>query len=381
MVTGAYWPELSGGGLQCRTLMAALRDHCQFEVLTTCVDPRLPVEDDVEGVRVHRVHVDVARPASTVKAALAMTTCFWRVSPRIDIVHLHGFSRKSILIALLSRLLGKRVVITMHTAGQDDPEGVRRLGRVAYWTYRHADRIVAISPMMAEHYRAALPADRLAVVPNGLDTDRFRPATVTERADLRRECGAPLDLPWILFVGFFSRDKRPQLLYEAWTALRERHGVTTALVCVGVTDSPYFEVDASLASEMRADAHARGVEHLLRFTGEVKDVERYYRAADVFVMPSIREAFGMALIEAMSSGVPVIATRIPGVTDDIVSDGRTGLLVPPDNAVALTSALQTLLSGPTAAMRTEARNSVVARYGLPVFGDRWASIYHELVRP
>ena len=381
MVTGAYWPELSGGGLQCRTLMAALRNHCQFEVLTTCVDAQLPADDDVEGVRVHRVHVDVARPASTAKAALAMTACFWRVAPRIDIVHLHGFSRKSILLALLARLLGKRVVITMHTAGQDDPDGIRRLGRMAYWTYRHADRTVAISPMMAGHYRAALPDDRLTVVPNGLDTDRFRPATVGERADLRRELGVPAEIPVVLFVGFFSRDKRPQLLYEAWTALREQHGVTTALVCVGVTESPYFEVDASLAALMRADARARGVEHLLRFTGEVKDVERYYRGADVFVMPSIREAFGMALVEAMASGVPVIATRIPGVTDDIVSDGSTGLLVTPDDAAALAEAVRTLVSGSTASMTAAARASVVSRYGLPVFRAQWASIYDALVQP
>lgn len=383
MVTGAYWPELSGGGLQCRTLITAMGPRAAFEILTTCVDRRLPADDVVDGVPVHRVFVDVTSRASTLQAAVSMTQWLWRASSRFDIVHLHGFSRKSILVTLLARLLGMRVVITMHTAGQDDPEGVRRLGRVAYWAYRHADRVVAISHMMAEQYRAALPAERLRVVPNGLDTDRFRPGEREERDSLRRHIGAPAELPWILFVGFFSHDKRPQLLYEAWTRLREQHGVTSVLVCVGATESAYFEVDATLAASMRADARARGVEHLLRFTGEVRDVERYYRSADVFVMPSIREAFGMALIEAMATGLPAIATRIPGVTDDIVSDGRTGRLVAADDPAALASALRDTLTNPTASasMGEAARVAVMARYGLPILRDRWTAIYGELVQP
>jgi mannosyltransferase len=120
----------------------------------------------------------------------------------------------------------------------------------------------------------------------------------------------------------------------------------------------------------------------MHFTGEVHDIDRYYRAADVFVMPSIREAFGMALVEAMSSALPVVATRIEGVTDRIVHDGVTGELVPPRDAAGIAAALQRSLTDPAraAAIGAAARADVATRYGLAASGARWRRIYVELVQ-
>ncbi len=333
MVTGAYWPELSGGGLQCRTMIGALRERFRFRVFTTCTDSALPSHDTVDGIAVTRVLVDVARPSSKLQAAIRTIGFFVRHQRSFDVVHLHGFSQKSVLLVLLARLFRKKVVITIHTAEQDEPEGVRRLGDLAYRCYASADRFIAISPRLAENYRrAGLPADRLATVPNAVDTDRFTPADAAERRRLRNALDASAaDLPWILFVGFFSADKAPDVLADAWLQLHKA-GLRASLVLVGANRSAYHEVDASIAERIRIKATEAGAEHLVRFVGEVADVENYHRAADVFVMPSVREAFGMALIEAMASGTPVIATRIDGVTDVIVDDGKTGILVPPRDA-------------------------------------------------
>lgn len=384
MVTGAYWPELSGGGLQCRTMIHALENEFAFRVLTTCVDETLAREDVVEGTPVTRLFVNVGSWLSKLTVALRTIGFFMRTASSYDIVHLHGFSQKSILIAVLARLFAKRLVVTIHTAGQDDPEGVRRRGGLAYWSYRLADRFIAISDLMADNYRAAgLDPQRLRVCPNGIDTARFRPPMPDERGAMKSAIGGPPEhLPWILSVGFFSRDKSPDILYEAWLLLRERFGVDTALVFAGATASHYQEIDASLMTSIAADADARGVRHLVHFTGEVRDIERYYRAADVFVMPSIREAFGMALVEAMSSALPVIATRIAGVTDRIVQDGVTGDLVPPRDTAAIAAALHRSLTDPAraAAMGAAARRDVDARYGLAASGERWRRIYTELVQ-
>jgi glycosyltransferase involved in cell wall biosynthesis len=384
MVTGAYWPELSGGGLQCRTMIHTLRDRLSFRVLTTCTDATLPQEDVVEGTPVTRLFVDVGSRLSKLAVALRTIRFFVRMESSLQIVHLHGFSQKSILIAVLASLFGKRIIVTIHTAGQDDPDGVRRQGALAYWAYRRADRFIAISELMADNYRAAgLDPEKLRVCPNGIDTDRFQPATEADRVRLKTAVGHfPAQLPWILSVGFFSRDKSPDVLYEAWVLLRERYGVETALVFAGATASIYQEIDAGLMTKIVADAEARGLRHLLHFTGEVKDIERYYCAADIFVMPSIREAFGMALVEAMASALPVIATRITGVTDRIVQDRVTGDLVPPKDAPAIAEALRRTLSDPAraAAMGAEARRDVDARYGLAASRERWHRIYAELVQ-
>ncbi len=383
MVTGAYWPELSGGGLQCRTMIDALRERFRFRVFTTCTDAALPSHDTVDGIAVTRVLVDVARPSSKLKAAIRTIGFFVRHQRSFDVVHLHGFSQKSVLLVLLARLFRKKVVITIHTAEQDEPEGVRRLGELAYRCYASADRFIAISPRLAENYRrAGLPADRLATAPNAVDTDRFIPADALERQRLRTALDASAaDLPWILFVGFFSEDKAPEVLADAWLQLHKA-GLRSSLVLVGANRSAYHEVDASIAERIRTKAAEAGVEHLVRFVGEVADVENYHRAADVFVMPSVREAFGMALIEAMASGTPVIATRIDGVTDVIVDDGKTGILVPPRDADRIAVAIRSLLDDPTgaAAMGARARAAVLRHYSLEAGAGRWSAIYEQLSR-
>lgn len=383
MVTGAFAPEISGGGNQCRTMMRAIGARAAFSVLTTSTTPGLPERELIDGVPITRMPVDVSRASS--KAAAAWTTIdyFRRRHREFDIVHLHGFSQKSILIAALARAFGKRLVITMHTAGQDDPDGVRRQGWLAYRAFTSADRVIAISDGMADRYcAAALPAARLRIAYNGVDTDRFVPAlSAAERDESRARLGLGSGIPWIGFVGFFSAEKGPRTVYDAWLALRSRTGRETGLVFAGALDSPYYEVDRTIAIAIREDAARRGLEHLVRFTGELQDIERVYQAIDVFVMPSVREAFGMALIEAMATELPVVASSIPGVTDRIVDDGRTGLLVPPGEPAAIADALARVFDDPAAAreLGVAARRDVIERFSLPVSAERWMRIYQELM--
>ena len=382
MVTGAYFPELSGGGLQCRTMIHALGEWLDFQVLTTCTDSTLPVEQVIEGTPVTRIYVDVGRPMTKVAAAWRTVMFFLRRHATFDAVHLHGFSQKSVLVILLAKLLGKKVIITIHTAGTDEPEGVRRLGRLAYWCYSRSDHFLAVSEAMAQNYRAAgLPVARLSMVPNGVDVDRFRPAAPGEREDCCRDLGLDSALRWVAFVGFFSHDKHPDLLLDAWLALEPAHREGTGLVFVGATESKYHEVDPQLAHQMRELSAQRGLSDRVRFLGEVPGVERVYRAAEVLVMPSTREAFGMVVVEAMASGLPVVATRIPGVTDTIVDNDVTGLLVPSGDSSALALALERLLVDRSwaAAVGARARASVTARYGLDVSAARWRQIYAQVL--
>lgn len=379
MVTGAYWPELSGGGLQARTMIQALSDTFRFQVWTTCTDETLPAESIVEGIPVTRAFVDVTSGMSKLRAALGAIRFFWTHHSSFHIVHLHGVSQKSTVMALLARLFGKKIVITIHTAGQDEPEAVKRFGALAYWCYSSADRFVAISEGVAAAMRDAGFGDRLRVIPNGVDTSRFQPPDDDQRRAAKRAIGVlPQDVPWILFVGFFSKDKRPDVLFDAWLQLQQQHPRSSALLFVGATESKYHEVDSGLASQIRKRAEAAGLADFVHFAGEMPDVERAYRAADVFVMPSTREAFGMVLIEAMASGLPVVATRIPSVTDEIVGD--SGVLVPPSDAAAVAAALSTLLNDPRSRgdLGARARQRVSERYGMTVSAQRWASLYQEV---
>ena len=381
MVTGAYWPELSGGGLQCRTMITALRDRFRFRVFTTCTDPALPSDGEVDGIPVHRAYVDLARRSTKFTAAIRTLQYFRRYHRSFDIVHLHGFSQKSVLIVMLALLHRKKLVLTIHTAEHDEAGEARRRGRLAYWAYRQAHLYIAISSRMADNSLAAgLPQARLRVAPNGVDVARFHPPSRTERDASRAALGnlAP-DVCWILFVGFFSRDKAPDVLFDAWLAMLAA-APRSGLLFVGATTSDYREVDQRLAAEMADRAAELGLSDRVRFTGAVANVEQAYHAADLFVMPSTREAFGMALVEAMASALPVVASKIEGVTDEIVANGHTGVLVPPGDVDALAAAMRRLLVDRNDAlvMGRRARESVVRKYGLDGARERWLAFYTEL---
>lgn len=381
MVTGAYYPELSGAGLQCRSLVRRLHGDVDFTILTTTADRTLPAHDRVEGIDVFRVFVNPRSAWSQAAAAVRMSLAFLRTRRRFSIVHLHGFSRKSILLVGLALAAHKTIAIKLTSFGHDDPLSMRSRGWLRYWCFGRAAAFFAVSSRFRESYAGAgLPSGRLRLIPNGVDLERFRPAGPGERDALRRQLSIPPGSPVVLFVGFFSTDKRPDLLYAAWERLVQSGAGRPVLLFVGATRSPYYQVDSSLADAIRRRAEAAGLGHRVLFVEAAHDIERFHRAADLFVLPSIREGSPNALLEAMASGAACIAARLKGVTDDVIEHERNGLLVSPDDAAALEEALRQLAGDPARAARLgcEARRTVEARYGLDQVARRYLDAYRDL---
>ena len=383
MVTGAYYPELSGGGLQARAVVRALAGRARFTVLTTSIDASLPPRSTEEGVPIHRIYLDPRRAVSRAGATLRFVAALVALRNRVDVVNLHGFSKKAVIVALFCRLFRKSYVLTLQTGGQDEPANVRRQGRLAAWAYGAADRYLSVSPGLSNAYRAAaLPADRLRQVCNAVDVDRFRPPRSGERDAIRGRLGLPRDRCLILFVGFFGRDKRPDWLFDAWTALPATVRSRSGVLFVGRTDPAHGEVDADLAASIRARVAELGVEGSVWFVESTLEIDQYFRACDIYVLPSIREGMPIALLEAMATGTACIATSIAGSTDTLLEHRRTGWLVPPDDGSALTTALQTLVSDEEERRRcgAAAREVIVAKYAINTTAPLWLAEYRALVR-
>ena len=380
MVTGAYYPEASGAGLQCRALIRACGERVRFSVLTTAVDRSLPSDDEVDGVPVHRVPVSATSRAARALAAPRLTLATLGAAGRVDIVHLHGFSAKSRVVGAVARRLGKRVLIKLTSVGHDDAMSMRRRGG-AFRSFARADRFVGVSPRFAElHADAGLPAGQFTLIPNGVDLERFRPGEAAEREPLRRELGLPADLPIVLFVGFFSHEKRPDLAFDAWTDTGAS-APASALALVGRTQSAYFEIDGSLAATIRRNAQALGCAGRLIMIEHTNVIERFYRAADLLVLPSSREGLPNAVLEAMASGLPCVVSRLAGVTDSLVTDGVDGMLVEPGDRAGFARAMSALLRD--AALRARigaaARRTVSARFSLDEVAARYVALYGELM--
>jgi glycosyltransferase involved in cell wall biosynthesis len=382
LVAGAFYPEISAAGLQCQAAARVLRGRARMSVLVTAVDPALAAIEVVDGIRVTRVGVDVRSRASKASAWLRMMRRLASLLPDVDVVHLHGFSQKNVPVAVTARLLRKRSVLTLHTSGQDEPQAADMRGRLSGWAFRSADLFLPVSPNLARRCEAAgIPTSKIRVTPNGIDLDRFRPAMPLEHSELRREFGWSPEERVVLFVGFFSRDKRPDLLFRAWKRVVSE-GVSAKIVYIGATASSYFEVDKAIADEIRSGAAALGRAPDIVFVPPTHTVERYYRAADAFVLSSIREAHPVALLEAMACGLPCIASRIEDATDVIIEDGVNGRLVDPDDEEAMAAALIDVLAN-TARARTmgdTARRTVAARYDIHETAERWLDAYRTVLR-
>lgn len=190
---------------------------------------------------------------------------------------------------------------------------------------------------------------------NGVDTERFAPPTLAERAEARRAVGVGDGEVLFAFVGRIVRDKGVEELLEAARRVAAEHA-EVRFVLIGDEEA---ELDP-ISREARDVLSSGGVAWK---TGFVDDVRPVLRAADAFVLPSYREGLPNSLIEAAAMGLPSVATDINGC-NEVIREGVTGLLVPPKDAPALEAALRVLLKDATARKRmgAAARADAVARF-------------------
>jgi len=137
MVIGSFFPEITGGGLQALSLMAALKEDVRFYVITIIKNRELPPEDTLDGIKVFRVlacgHAFFWRR----KAFARSIIIFLNIKDEIDVIHLHGFSQKSVMFILLAKIFGKKIIEKTSSLGIDDPVSIKngRFGKLKFLFY------------------------------------------------------------------------------------------------------------------------------------------------------------------------------------------------------------------------------------------------------
>ena len=208
---------------------------------------------------------------------------------------------------------------------------------------RWSDRIIAATPLERAQMAWCYGADtgKIAVVPAGVDTELFHPR---DRAEVRRELGLPgLDTPILLFVGRIERLKGIDTLLESVAVVsRTCTGRNLKVLIVGGGDQTEEE-NAELRRVVELHRELN-LEEQVEFVGSKPQelLPLYYSAADITIMPSHYESFGMVAVEAMASGTPVIASNVGGL-QYTVKDGETGYLVPEENHFVLAEKVHALL--------------------------------------
>jgi glycosyltransferase involved in cell wall biosynthesis len=286
-----------------------------------------------------------------------------------DVVHAHlGYS--STLAPVAAGLAGRPAVCSFHTVPVPlrGREAVKE--RLAVTVAGHSAGLIFVSEACMRAFAALYrPRPRTwTVVPNGVDLDEFAPAPAGAPPDLPRGLPIPAGAPVVSLVAAMRGAKGHEDAIAAWPAvLRRVPGARLLLVGGG----PQQEA-------LAAQARASGVDDHVVFAGYRPDVARLLRASSVVLLPSLTEALPTTLIEAAAVGRPVVATRVGGVPE-VVSDGRTGLLVPPGDPFRLGEAVADLLEDPArrAAMGAAARRTAVARFDARIWARRLREVYER----
>ncbi len=322
---------------------------------------------EVEGVRVRQFDVfkipnissGYVPSPSMVKALLD-----WDA----DVVHAHSYSYFPTYTSALVRVFKERpLVLTTHQPPTETAFKSkllmkvynRSLGRLSL---RRADMIIAVTRLEADFLVKVAGADpnKITVIPEGVDLNLFKPKT--DKLE-------PENI--ILFVGRIAQEKGLIYLIKAVPRVTKVFPSISVLI-IG-------EDQGIQENLMKAIENLR-VGKKIHFLGPKFGYElaRTYRKARIFVLPSIYETFGLAILEAMASGLPVVATRVGGIPE-LVDDGSNGMLVSPRSHEALAEAIIKLLSDPDLSLDISKRNQVKAkRYSWESATERIEGIYKDL---
>jgi glycosyltransferase involved in cell wall biosynthesis len=347
----------SGGAQESYTGLLLGLDRSRYEVRALS----LSAGSAVQRLRGLGVTVEVLEDADDETAVRELTA--WMRREEIDIVHAHMF-RAEVVGTRAAVAAGTAVIVaTVHSSRVRSAQDVGLLSSLT----PSMDRLIVPSAAIERKVRAeGRDGARFAVVPNGIDLSRF--SGPVRPCALRSEHGIPRDAPLLGVVARLEPEKGHRVLVDAMPAILE--AVPDAwLAVVG---------DGSEADALRSLAASLGVAGRVVFTGRRDDISAITADLTLAVLPSLREAQGISLLEAMARRVPVVASDVGGIPE-VVTDAVDGRLVPPGDSAALAGAVVALLRDPDLRRRLgeAGRRTVADRFSIDAHVRRIEEIYAE----
>ncbi len=374
LLTREYPPEVYGGAGVHVTYLARelsglvnLTVHCQGA--------------DRAGAVAHRPWelLEGANQAlQTISTDLSMTAALGST----DLVHSHTWYA-NLAGHLAALLYGVPHIVTTHSLEPLRPWKAEQLGggyALSSWCEKvaveSAAAVVAVSEGMRADVLAAYPAvppGRVRVIRNGIDTIEYAADPGT---DVLRRYGVEPARPAVVFVGRITRQKGLPVLLRAAGALDPG---AQLVICAGQPDTPELAAEVTALVEHLQETRS-GVIWLSGMLAK-REVIQLLSHATAFACPSLYEPLGIVNLEAMACGTAVVASRVGGIPE-VVDDGETGLLVPPDDPAALADGLNTLLRDPDRAtwMGQRGRKRAIAEFGWAAIAAQTAALYAELAR-
>ncbi|RJS94723.1 glycosyltransferase [Salinisphaera sp. Q1T1-3] len=360
--------RLALGGMESVALTLIERTAEVYDHHIVCLRDAGPQAERAEAAGVSVTALD-KQPGKDPRAYLRLRSMLRSLAPAV----VHTYNIGTLDVAIWARSAGvRRIVHAEHGRDAADPDGRNRKYR---WLRRlmapFISAFVPVSGDLAQWMRAdlGLPADKIHLIRNGIDTTRFKAGPAL------RESGSfapwPAEARVIGTIGRLDPVKGFDTLISAFAQLHARSAVPLRLVIIG--DGP--ERDA-LAAQVRS----LGLEEAVWLAGARDDTPTLLNGMAVYVCASIAEGIALTMLEAMACERPIVATRVGG-NPELVDDGTHGLLVPSGAPAAMAEAIETLLAEPdrAAALGAAARTRIVADFSVAAMVAGYRRLYDDLL--
>lgn len=372
MLTDYFLPHVLGGTEKVVYELGKrlVRKGCHITVVTLNTEG---VEEhcQIEGINVYRLPALSATELIGAQLTLSPLALFkvQRILKRTrpDIIHAHNlYFQLTMVVPIIKHLLHIPLVTTLHLPkmiyGRITLDALISLYQKVIGTLiiRSSDKLVAVSQSVMDHALTDLHVhpSKIALVPNGVDTDLYSPPD------------EPPSDPIVTYVGRLIRNKGAQCLIEAGAYILKDHPRTHI----------YLIGDGPLKEKLSQQVTSRKLQSHIHILGSVPDIVPTLQRTTVFVRPSLTgEAISLAILEAMACGVPVIASGVDG-NREIVKSGVNGYLVQPGNSRALAQAIMSLLANPdlAAKMGKNARKTAERHYSWTKTSEQMLKIYSSM---
>ncbi len=291
------------------------------------------------GVFVAATSISTVRDKLTYKYSELAWQTVKHLNKKFDIVHVHYPTIAGVYGGLVALLFRKPYIVTIHGGEIDDvllkdmSAWKRWITRgTAIWSMKHADVVIAVGEDLRKLIiQEGIPEDKIELINMGIDRSIFYPRP---KDQIRHALGINIGNPLIVFAGWLIDGKGPEYFIRAAALLKNKHPQCKWYL---LGSGPLKEPLLRLSDDLK-------IKDQVVFLGrlESEGVAKWDAAADVFVMPSLAESFGLSGIEALSCGTPVVASNVGGLKSYVI-DGVNGFLVDPANAESIASKVDLLL--------------------------------------
>lgn len=370
IVVGSFPPNCAGIGNYAYNLSKKLIEHGhKVTVFTRGVWNRSCIIEKVEGILVYRIRFIPLYPFHVELHGIFLNKIFKSLENSFDLIHIH-----SPLVPLVHTKLPR--VVTEHgtTKGDIDNSSLKDVHSIILHFFsqklisldskaiKNSNRITTVSKSCAEELRNEYGINReITVINNGVDTNYFTPKI----RNVTKE-------PYILYTGRLDSRKGLVDLIESAKYICKKHPEIKFILTGKGANKKYLE-------QKIKDIELENNFYFSGFVDQLKLIE-YYQYASIYVLPSYYEGLPTTLLEAMSCGLPSIATDVAG-NSEVIKDGENGLLVPPKNPKKLADTINKLLDDDRLRNKigTNARTHIVENYDWEIIADKIEEIYKSIM--